>query len=264
MDIIHPVREIENDMSFRGLSIALLLVGVLHAGAQQYVTNTYTPVADTYVRNQPGTENNNYGTLDYIYLYTYSEARDYYGYVRFDISDLPAGTPIIYASLTFTKVGNAERNDGLTTSRFRVLGLLDVVGNTPQDWGETWLTWNNKGSEYVSENTYATDRVVDFDGTAGEEYVSGTEVGSIARISGVNLVNFLNSRLSSDSYRGLVTFIVDMPTAEGGRGYGLASKENLDEAARPTLLIAYVPEPSVVVLGLGVGLVALAMARRQR
>jgi len=249
-------------MSIRGVSLALLLVGVLQAGAQQYITNTYIPVADTYVRNQPGTEDRNYGTLGYIYLYSYTPTRDYYGYVRFDISDLPAGTPIVYASLTFTKVTTAtgERNDSLTTGRFRVLGLLDVEGNTPQDWGETWLTWNNKGAEYVSENTYDTNRVVDFDGTAGEEYVSG----SIARISGTNLVNFLNSRLSSDSHRGLVTFIVDMPTAEAGRGYGLGSKESSDEAARPKLLIAYVPEPSVVVLGLGVGLVALAMARRQR
>jgi hypothetical protein len=208
--------------------------------------------------------NNNYGTLEYIYLYAYGGSRDYYGYVRFDISDLPAGTPIVYASLTFTKVTNPDRNDTLTTGRFRVLGLLDVEGNTPQDWGETWLTWNNKGAEYVSENTYNTNRVVDFDGTAGEEYVSGSDLGSIARISGTNLVNFLSSRLSSDSHRGLVTFIVDMPTAESGRGYSLGSKESSDEAARPKLLIAYVPEPSVVVLGLGVGLVALAMARRQR
>jgi len=259
MDIIHPVRENKTSMSIRGVSLALLLVGVLQAGAQQYITNTYIPVADTYVRNEPGRMNNNYGTLEYIYLYSYAGSRDYYGYVRFDISDLPAGTPIVYASLTFTKVP-AERNDTLTTGRFRVLGLLDVEGNTPQDWGETWLTWNNKGAEYVSENTYNTNRVVDFDGTAGEEYVSEP----IARISGTNLVNFLSSRLSSDSHRGLVTFIVDMPTAESGRGYGLGSKEYLDEAARPKLLIAYVPEPSVVVLGLGVGLVALAMARRQR
>lgn len=219
------------------------------------VTNVFTPVADTYVRNQPGTENNNYGTVDHVYLYSYTGSRDYYGYVRFDLSSLGLGTQIMDASLTFTKVQTTERNDTLTAGRFRALGLLDVAGNTPQNWDELALTWNTKGLEYVSENTYDATRVVDFDGTAGNEVVTTTT----ATISGPNLVSFLNNRLAAD---GLATFIVDFATTESGRGYGLGSKENSDQATRPQLTVV-VPEPTTIGLGLA-GLVLLLSRRSRR
>lgn len=212
------------------------------------VTNVFTPVADTYVRNQPGTENSNYGTVDYVYLYSYTGSRDYYGYVRFDLSSLGLGTQIMDASLTFTKVTTAERNDTLTSGRFRALGLLDVAGNTPQNWDELALTWNTKGAEYISENTYDATRVVDFDGTAGNEAVTTTT----ATISGLNLVSFLNNRLAAD---GLATFIVDFASTENGRGYGLGTKENADQATWPRLTVV-VPEPGTIGLGL-VGLMLL-------
>lgn len=218
------------------------------------VTNVFTPVADTYVRNQPGTETNNYGTVGYVYLYSYTGSRDYYGYVRFDLSSLGLGTQIMDASLTFTKVTTTERNDTLTAARFRALGLLDVEGNTPQNWDELALTWNTKGAEYVSENTYDPTRVVDFDGTAGNEVVTTTT----ATISGPNLVSFLNNRLAAD---GLTTFIVDFASIESGRGYGLGSKENADQASWPRLTVV-VPEPGTICLGLA-GLVLL-LSRRLR
>lgn len=230
------------------------VMSLIASAAIAQVTNVFTPVADTYVRNQPGYENNNYGSLDYLYLYSYTGSRDYFGYVRFDLSSLGPGAQLMDASLTFTKVTTTERNDTLTSARFRALGLLDVPGNMPQDWGELTLTWNNKGAEYVSENTYDATRVVDFDGAAGNEVVTGTT----ATISGPNLVSFLNNRLAAN---GLATFIVDFATSESGRGFGLGSKENTDPSTWPRLVVV-IPEPST--FSLGVTVLALMALRRLR
>ncbi|MCX7722750.1 MAG: DNRLRE domain-containing protein [Verrucomicrobiae bacterium] len=240
-----------------GIKVLCCLISLLVSSLSAQVTNVLYPVADTHVRNAPGTENSNYGTAGYMYLYSYTGARDFFGYVRFDLSSLGLGTQILDASLTFTKVttGSGERNDTLTAARFRTLGLLDVTGNTPQDWGELTLTWNNKGAEYVSENNYDLTRVVDFDGAAGNEVVTG---GITATISGTNLVNFLNSRLAAN---GLATFIVDFATSESGRGFGLGTKENSDPNAWPRLTVV-IPEPGTI--SLGVAAVALLLSRRKR
>ncbi len=229
-------------------------ISLLTSAAIAQVTNVFTPVADTYVRNQPGYENMNYGNLGYIYLYSIS-GRDYFGYVRFDLSSLAPGTQLMDASLTLTKVTTTERNDTLTSGRFRALGLKDVAGNTPQNWDELTLTWNTKGTEYVSENTYDPSRVVDFDGTAGNEVVTTTT----ATISGTNLVSFLNERIAAG---GLATFIFDYSVIEtSGRGYGLGSKENTDPATWPQLTVV-IPEPGTI--GFGVAALVLMLIRRTR
>ncbi|MEJ5238283.1 MAG: hypothetical protein WHT82_07980 [Limisphaera sp.] len=154
-------------------------------------------------------------------------------------------------------MAGGTRNDTLTTGRFRVLGLNDVAGNTPQTWDELTLTFNTIGSEWVSANTYDTTRVTDLDGA--NEVADNTT--GIASIGGPNLVSFLSSRLAAG---GLVTFIVDFATTEGGRGFAFGSRENSNPDARPQLTVAWIPEPSMpALLTLG-GLLLLAWHRRLR
>jgi len=223
---------------------------------QAATTNAFLPSADTFVRFGINQEVN-YGALEFLDLYGNGTARDYFAYVRFDLSSLPQDAQLLDATLRFTKVAGGTRNDTLTTGRFRVLGLNDVAGNTPQTWDELTLTFNTIGSEWVSANTYDTTRVTDRDGAnEGADNPTG-----IASSGGPNLVSFLSSRLAAG---GLVTFIVDFATTEGGRGFAFGSRENSNPDARPQLTVAWIPEPSMpALLTLG-GLLLLAWHRRLR
>jgi hypothetical protein len=222
----------------------------------QYSTNTLIPEADTFVRfgiNQ----NVNYGTLEYLDLFGNGTARDFFAYVRFNLSALPPEAQIMDATLRFTKVTGGTRNDTLTTGRFRVLGLNDVPGNTPQNWDELTLTFDTIGAEWVSANTYDPNRITDLDGA--NEVADNTT--GIASIGGPALVNFLTTRLAAG---GLVTFIVDFATTEAGRGFAFGSRENSNPDARPQLTVAWIPEPAMpALLALGAFLL-LAWHRRVR
>lgn len=242
------------------LGLAAGLAGcVASLQAQPIETNVFSPVADTYVQYGIG-QDSNFGTLEYLYLFANGTARDYFAYVRFDLSAVPADAQLVDATLKLTKVSNPNRNDVLNTGRLRILGLNDVPGNTPQNWDELALTFNTIGTEWTAPNQFDPDRVTSFDDALGNETADNTT--GIATISGANLVNFLTSRLTAG---GLVTFILDFATTEGGRGFAFGSRENADPNARPQLTLAYqVPEPTMpALLTLG-GLLFLAWCRRLR
>lgn len=241
-----------------GILLAGLVAVAVPARAQTQ-TNVFTPVADTFVRYGINQENN-YGSLEYLELYGNGTARDYFSYVRFDLSSLPAGIQLTDASLHLTKVTGGIRNDTLTTGRLRILGLNEVDGNTPQNWDELSLTFNTIGAEWTNPNEFDPTRVTSFDNDLGNEVADNT--AGFATISGANLVSFLSDRLNSG---GLVTFILDFATTEGGRGFAFGSRENTNPDARPQLTVAWVvPEPTLpALLTLG-GLLFLAWHRRLR
>ncbi|HLP77047.1 MAG TPA: DNRLRE domain-containing protein [Candidatus Paceibacterota bacterium] len=254
-----------NQWARRAACAGVALVSTLAAtGSIAQTTNSLVSSADTFVRFGVN-QNVNYGTANYLDLYANGTARDYFGYVRFDLSTIPLDAVVTGATLTFTKVDGlgSTRSDGITTARFRVLGLNNVAGNTPQDWSETGLTFDTRGSEWTAANTFDAARVTDFDGALGNESVSGSASGSTASISGNNLVLFINGFLSS----GAVTFIADQAGTDAGRGYGLATREYgaTSATAVPTLTLVYtVPEPSsLAVLGLGGFLIAVARRKNR-
>lgn len=245
---------------------ALLAMGAL-LGTANAATLTLNPVADTFVRfgiNQ----NVNYGTNPILDIYQVTTIRAFYAYVRFDLSTLPAGATIDSATLTFFKGTGGTRSDVLNTGRFAAYGLLDVAGNTPQNWGETTLVFSggseNVGSEYITNSGTQFDtatRTVSFDGI-GETAVD-PNYASIAGASGGPLVTFLSDRSTAG---GSTTFIVDIPTADNGRGYALGSRENTNTALIPVLQIEYtpIPEPTgLVAIGSLVGL-GLRRSRNRR
>ncbi len=247
------------------------LAGTLHAA-----TVELTPVADTFVVHRDGNAINgqNFGTSPYLDTTQFGTGIYSFIYTRFDLSAIPAGSIITGATLTFTKTTNSQtdgntvsgggRNDTLTTGRFATYGLLDVAGNTPQDWVETSLTWNDVGDEQIAASNTQFDtvtRTVSFDEI--NEVITG---GITAAISGGEsdlLVEFLQGRLDAGTHTGLATFITDFPTADGSaRGYGFASKEHTTDPA-PVLSVTFtpVPEPGIALLG---ALAPLALLRRRR
>lgn len=236
---------------------ALLAAAVSGARAQTLVLN---PVADTYVYfgiNQT----TNFGTLGYTYLFANTTIRETFGYYRFDLSSLPGDAVITGATLTFFKAvpGAGERSDGMTTGRFGVFGLNDVAGNTAQNWGETTLTFNNRGSEWISNNTFDLTRVTTLDEAAGNEIVTATS----ASVSGAGLVGFLSSRQAGG---GLVTFIADQTGLDAGRGFVLGTRENIDTTLIPTLSLTFtsaIPEPSTYALLLGAATFGVVIWRRR-
>lgn len=231
-------------------------------------TVSLNPNADTFVRFGTG-QTSNFGALNYLDIFANALVRDYFGYVRFDLSSIPVSATITSATLTFTKVDGlgSSRNDGITTARFGVFGLNEVEGNTAQDWSETSLTFDSgRGAEWVSANVFDSARVTNLDGVNGNETISGTASGSTASVSGTELVSFLQNRLASSFVS--ATFIVDQTGTDAGRGYGIATREyaTVNAAQIPVLSITYtaIPEPSSFAALAGLVGLGLAASRRRR
>ena len=241
----------------------------------QAATVTLTAVADTVVFHRDGSftyNSTNYGTAAQLDTSQFGAGIWALSYMRFDLSSIPAGSTIDSAVFRVTKTTTTNiagfvvvRNDAITTGRFGSYGLLDVAGNTAQNWDETTLTGNSLGSERNSGANPQFDsgtRTVDLN-AATETLLSSA---TVVEVSGSSVAGFVQGRLDATTNSGLATFIVDyMEDASGGaRGYSFASRENVSSLAPPTLVINYtapVPEPGVSLLG-GLGL--LALLRRGR
>ncbi len=193
-----------------------------------------------------------------MYLFANASQPGYLGYVRFDLSSLGPIT-ITDASIQFTKVANAPRNDILVTGRFALNGIDDVVGNTAQNWDELSLTYTAAGTE----KTLASGLTSFDDNVSGiSEVISGSS--TIVTVSGAPLVSWLQGRVDG-SNPGLVNFLLDFPgTLASPRGFGLATKENATEASRPVLSITYTPVPEPSAFAMSACGFALFLAARRR
>jgi hypothetical protein len=182
---------------------------------------------------------------------------DFRGYLRFDLSALPAGATITSATLILTQVPGASRNDTITSDRFALYGLDNVAGNTPQSWDEATFVQSLKGTEDVATLTGVTD--LDNNVAGISETAAGTSPLGVLTVSGAPLATFLQARFGDGA---LATFILSNDDATD-RGYGLGTKENADPLTAPKLTIEYtaIPEPSMLALA---ACAALAVATRRR
>lgn len=222
-----------NLVSFCALLAMLSLASTSHATS--YVA--LNPVADTYF--EWGINDNNYGTTDGLHLRQYtSNNRDYFAYIRFDLSSIT--NPITDVTLRVQQQSGATINSG----RVRVLGLDDLAGNTPQNWGETTIKPSTLGGEFTfpasaltnGVSPFYTNRVTSFDGdVAGitEEITSDAATLEIVKVSGQPLVRWLENRRTNG---GLATLIVDIPAGQGVEYY-LHSRETATNGAAPELQI---------------------------
>jgi len=217
---------------------------------QLLAVTTLTAEADTQIRFGTN-QGNNYGDSAFLDIRQNDEApRDYLSYVRFDLSSLDIES-ISNAELTLTATGGATWNDG----RFRVAGLKNVTGNTPQDWNENSLTWNSAGGEldtsiYPDPATTASvlslAGVTNLDGSVAgvtEATPNNGSAGAQGGISGQAVVDFVQSRIDDN---GLVTFIVDMPVNNPDRTITFASRQHGTSSWAPSLELTYEegePEP---------------------
>lgn len=217
---------------------------------QLLATTTLTAAADTQIRFGIH-EDNNFGDSAFLDIRQNDGApRDFLSYVRFDLSSLNVGS-ISEASFSLTSTGGDFWTDG----RFRVVGLDNVAGNTPQDWNEDTLTWNSAGDEIdtsIYPNPVATDsvlaaaRTINLDGNVAgvvEATPGNGNSGEQGGISGPALVAFLQNRVDDN---GLVTLILDMPVNNADRTVTFASREHSTAGWAPSLELTYEvgePEP---------------------
>jgi hypothetical protein len=206
------------------------------------------PAADTYLRDATIR-----GAL--AFMDVRGAALDFRGYVRFDLSSIPAGATITSASLKLSQVPGASRNDAVVAGRIALYGLNNVAGNTPQNWDEATFEPSLKGTEDVTTLTGVTD--LD-DNVAGiTEAFAGAAPDIVATISGSPLASFLQTRLGDG---GLANFILSNDDATD-RGFGFGTKENADPNKAAVLTVEYVPEPASAAL---VGMAVLATLVRRR
>ena len=171
------------------------------------------------------------------------------GYVRFDLSTLNI-LKVESATLTLTVHGAIPkppyRNDTVNTGRFALYGLNGVAGNTAQNWDPAALNGSNTGGEVdwttgtvVVAGGRATDLDEDVAGiteTVTAAAAGGWALGTTITITGQPLVSFIQSRVDDS---GLVTFILKNDDS-ADRGYGICSREYVDEAYHPKLELAVV------------------------
>lgn len=214
-------------------------------------TATLTPDADTYTRSGYSA-----GTRTFIDVRGFG-TNDFIGYLRFDLSGLNIDT-VSDATLSLPVIGGS-RSDGFTADRFANFGLLNVAGNTPQNWDELTLADGGLGAEYGGGTPATLTNVFNLDAERGATVTEtwGT-VGSTNTLTGADLVTFLNGQVDDG---GLTTFILCFDA--NGRGNGYGSKDNADSAVWPTLELTYtvVPEPSTLAL-VGMGITGLLVRRR--
>lgn len=235
----------------RGTLVAAMAALAVLSSASQAATIMLSADADTYLRDATAR-----GALEFM------DVRggniDFRGYLRFDLSSIPAGATIDSATLTLTQVPGASRNDTATTGRFALYGLNADAGNTAQNWDEATFVVDGKGSEDVATLTGVTD--LDEDVAGITETVGGSP--ALFTISGAPLAAFLQGRYADG---GLATFILSNDDATD-RGFGIGSKENADPATHPLLTIDYtaIPEPSSLALLAVCGSLAAFSSRRAK
>jgi hypothetical protein len=238
-----------NLKSFCYYALTSGLVCFAQANSVSAATINLSPHADTYLRD--ATVRGAFAFMD-----VRGAALDFRGYLRFDLSAIPAGATINSATLTLNQVPGASRNDAIVAGRIALYGLNNVAGNTPQNWDEATFEPSLKGTEDVTTLTGVTD--LD-DNVAGiTETFAGAAPDIVVTISGAPLASFLQSRLSDG---GLTTFILSNDDATD-RGFGFGTKENATPAKASSLTIDYVPEPATGIM-LSVGLLAAALRRRK-
>ena len=227
-------------------------------------TLTLNPDADTYTR--PGYDHNGIVPSTDPTLNIYGQnGNDFMAYLRFDLSALPVGATI--DSATFTVYYEAgTRSYSIVTGRFANFGLLDVSGNTPQNW-PTDFDGTGIGQEYgtgtFADLTTAVSNgwLFNLDADNGAdvtETIGGSAAGDPESLSGPDLVSFLNGQIADGGSATIISAI----DAEN-RGYGYASVDNSDSSLWPALTLTYtvVPEPSTLAL-VGLGLFGCVVRRR--
>jgi hypothetical protein len=246
-------------MSGKLLIWPALALCLMANNAATAATMTLGSNADSYVRDATDR-----GAFTFVDNRGFAGA-DFVGYFRFDMSALNIDS-ISSATLSLHRIAGS-RNDAISNARFEVQGLLNVAGNTPQNWIETGagaLSTATVGLEYniAQPNSVDLARVVNLDADDGASVTETTAASPIpTTLVGPDLISFLNARADDG---GLVTFVVSV-NANNDRGYGFASKENADANIRPTLTLEYteVPEPASAALAL-VALVAVGVAARRK
>jgi hypothetical protein len=226
------------NLNYRLGCIALIsfLVGVSPSfvGA---ATITLSPHADTFLRDEVVR-----GALPYMNVR--GASLDFRGYLRFDLSPIPAGATIVGATLQLFQATTASRNDNVNNARFTLYGLNGAPGNTAKNWDEDTFVTGDKGAEDVTTLTGVTDLDGDVAGMT-ESIGGGAPDGSIS-LYGDPLAGFLQTRFDDG---GLATLILSNDE-DVDRGYGIGTKENLDTAKISVLTIFYnaVPEPGSLAL----------------
>jgi hypothetical protein len=163
--------------------------------------------------------------------------RGYYSFVRFDFSGfngVESG-----AKLTFTPSPSGQ---AWSSGQFQLFGLPDKPGLTPQNWGETEITYNTLGDEFnkpmpIGATPIHEDMLVLID-----DQFAGV-LGMPTVIEGPALDAFLNSRAG-----GVATFII-------ANKYGAASRNGLIYSRETTSLtnapyLTFTPLPPKHVLSL--------------
>lgn len=224
---------------FRAAVAALAVpVGILSATD---VDLTPEAVSRIYIQGSAGSPSISNATPEGDQIFTRSldnaasAVRGYIHYLKFDLSALSL-PDIEAASFSLQRTGG----DGLSTGRVAIYGLLDLPGNTPQNWNpssfppgaETDFSMYYDAAAPGGEVAINLAQVADF---SADETISG----NLVLLDSPALLNFLKARVAAGATK--VTLLLTMPSqgSNNNKQVFYGSSTNADPAVRPNLRLTY-------------------------
>ena len=227
--------------------VVMLIVCLVGGVASQAGIVTFSPTADSYIRESDGTATSHGSEVYMVTNNGTGSNKIRWSFVKFDLSSITETITGIKLEL------QADKTGGNTLSlTHAVYGLV-----TGENWMEAGLNWTNapavdKTNKVVDlANVYGGAALSDFSYTG---VVSGNSGGPVAAVIDQATGGLAVDFLKADSDK-VITFIIartgdPSPT---GQGIAWATKESTyTDVAKPLLTVYTIPEPAtMIVLGLG-------------
>lgn len=243
-------------------AIALISIAIAGSAVAAPITASVFATADTYVRSGSGQTALNFGGADQMLIGHHSTTLgNFHGFLRFDLSSLPADIEIQSVTLQMVKPANGV-GLAFTVNIFELSAAnanwVEGTANGTTQSGSA--TWGSKGPSAWAGSAGASTAGTDYTDTVLASYGGPLTAGDAAFTSEAAFLTAVSSNAGGSLNLGIA-----INNSAISQYYRFATQEHATAAA-PELEITYtvIPEPSSLVLMLGAGFLLVLELRRRR